>query len=1026
MKRSCLYSIVCVLLLSVTACVDEEIRPFDEIPEGEAIVDATVEFNPLTPALETRAAAGDAIKNIESLCVLVYGLDGKLMDKQVIKNGTTEISGYTEGEMPRKDPKPGRDTIAESKTPYARFSLKLPYGRYHIYAVANMGDLSGYDIETVDELKGNSLTWQNDVTKNNQMLGHFTEKGVYSDDSYVLTINRKNMEVRAGIRRLASKVTLAFDGSALKEGVFVYIKSVRIMDIPKACSLGVPLVDNGDGVKRKKYNKPEKDSDLIHEGDTIKYGTQTVFDESYIARVMKGRPYYPHDDEYGKMFHTETERALFFYENMQGVHNDKDKRQDANNDHVIDRPGTEKNPTDKYLPKDGVPYGTYIEVDAYYRSINEERLGNGDIKYRFMLGKNVTTDYNAERNHHYKLTLKFKNFANDADWHIDYEEPEPSIQVPEPYFISYLYNHKMMLPVKVNTGGRELVKLTAVIDTNSWAPYSAPRLDYYRKLDPYDPQFNSNFDGGWGLRPWNGFLSLRRTKTKVIEAQRNEDIETINKKYYEDNNRGNRNYNVIPNASGYDDDDTGDGKYYVTKDAEGNMSFLLPMYTRAMQMIISSGYTGNNPYVAYQRKSVVEFNATLSDGQVITKHATIMQVRRIVNPKGIWRKWNSTSSFHVVLKRLPMESATSFETFTSEGKWKAYAVIDPTRLVNLGGTDTVRGSTGSPIDFMIGFNGTCSDSTQNRCAIIRVEYHDYSCFHLIFVRQGGAPMELLANKAKWLACNMRTRTQEAGCPLEEGSLFKFGKWNDPIDATNNSNDKDPWINVDPTDFKDYKDSLFLIAGTNRKVKWSAITPLDTKTESFDDVIITNNGKTRTLSVATVHDYEELYKSDDIQCAYGVLYGDDATETLTKVEEVYGHRYDRHKQGGGGYGMRGTFVYNSNEKDGVYGGRNLFFPIGASGYGHRKDSDGKGSAVLRYSAGRYEQYPEPGLKLRPLFYDLYMRPGAIYWAKQLVSKNFYSRYDEDVIGWDFNYFTFDFNFISEIVKNDACFVRCVEK
>ena len=87
-----------------------------------------------------------------------------------------------------------------------------------------------------------------------------------------------------------------------------------------------------------------------------------------------------------------------------------------------------------------------------------------------MLGKNVTTDYNAERNHHYKLTLKFKNFANDADWHIDYEEPEPSIQVPEPYYISYLYNHKMMLPVKVNTGGRALVSLEAIIDTNSCTP----------------------------------------------------------------------------------------------------------------------------------------------------------------------------------------------------------------------------------------------------------------------------------------------------------------------------------------------------------------------------------------------------------------------------------------------------------------------------------------------------------------------------------------------------------------------------
>ncbi len=1014
MKRSVLFCFW-MLLLCMTACVDDEIRSFDALPEGETTVNVTVEFQSLTPALATRAVAGDTIRKIRDLCVLVYGVDGKLIKNYPIKWKDGKVSGYIEGEQVRKG-----DTLAESATPYARFKLKLPYGRYHIYAVANMGDLTSpaevtEAIQTRDGLKNISLTWQKDVEKNNQMLGHFTEKGHYADDVDGVIINRKNMELRAGIRRVVSKVTLAFDGSQLKEGVFVYVKSVQIKDIPLYCRLG-----------NKNTVKASRDS-LIEEGDTILYVASGIpFDEDYPARVTRGKPYYPHDDQYNKAFHSETERALFFFENMQGIHPDHNKQQDADHNGSLDHPGTSKHPSPEYRPKDGILYGTYIEVEAYYRSINSERLGNGDITYRFMLGKNVTTDYDAERNHHYKLTLRFKNFANDADWHIDYEEPEPSIQVPHPYYISYLYNHKMMLPVKVNAGNASLRSFTAKIDTNSWAPYSAPRLDYYRKLDPYNAQFNKDFNGGWGLRPWNGFLSLRRTKTKVIEAKRGENSEEINRKYYEDNNRGNRSYNVIPNINGYDDDD-GDGKYYVAREAEGVTNFLLPMYTRAKQMIISSGYTGNNPFVAYQRKSVIEFNAVLSNGITITKHADIMQVRRGVNPKGIWRKWNSTRSFHVVLKRLSMENSTSFETFTSEGKWKAYPIIDPTGLVDLGGTDTIRGSTGSPVDFTIGFNGKCLDSTQNRCAIIRVEYHDYSCYHLIFVRQGGAPMALLSGKAKWLAGNMRTKTQEAKCPLEEGSLFKFGNWNAPIDATNNENDKASWVNVGPADFKDHKDSLFLIAGTDRRVKWSSITSLDTKTKSFDDVIITNNGKSRTLSVATIHDYEELYKSSDIEYAYGVLYGDEATETLTKVEEVYGYRYDECKSGSGGYGMRGTFVYNANEKDGVYGGRNLFFPIGASGYGHRKNSDAAGSAILRYSVGRDEQYsPETQLKLRPLFYDLYMRPGAIYWAKQFVSRNFYSRYEDDAIGWDFNYFTFDFNYISEIIKNDACFVRCVEK
>lgn len=135
-------------------------------------------------------------------------------------------------------------------------------------------------------------------------------------------------------------------------------------------------------------------------------------------------------------------------------------------------------------------------------------------------------------------------------------------------------------------------------------------------------------------------------------------------------------------------------------------------------------------------------------------------------------------------------------------------------------------------------------------------------------------------------------------------------------------------------------------------------------------------------------------------------------------------------------MRGMFVYNKKN------GRNLFFPIGASGYGHRKHAEDWGgwnaTAVLRYSQGRRSQLVNENM---PLFYDLYMRPGAIYWLK---NEGVVRRKEEAAsnairfaIGWDFNYFTFDFNYIEvgNILKDvsgstkenssDACFVRCVE-
>ena len=78
-----------------------------------------------------------------------------------------------------------------------------------------------------------------------------------------------------------------------------------------------------------------------------------------------------------------------------------------------------------------------------------KKEGEGEITYRFMLGKDAALDYNAERNHHYKLTLKFKGWANDVDWHIDYrKEPETKLRFPHPFYISYLYGQTAMIPLE--------------------------------------------------------------------------------------------------------------------------------------------------------------------------------------------------------------------------------------------------------------------------------------------------------------------------------------------------------------------------------------------------------------------------------------------------------------------------------------------------------------------------------------------------------------------------------------------------
>lgn len=1037
-------------VFSLAACTKDMVDDYGGvIPEGECTVTADVEFKPLAAGLNgATRSAGNAIKEIESLQVLLYDDSQKLVESHLITDFTTNA------DEDRTDADADNGHTAESKTPRAAFDLKIPYGRYFIYAVANMGDLTKeYDVATVDKLKSVSLEWQEDAAaKNNQMFGCFIvgdDKSKEPESAPLITVAQKNMSLHAWIRRAASKVTVAFDASGLKDNIYIYLKSVQIKDIPSHCRLG-------------KDNTPASDDELIREGETIEYAKgNTTWDDNYPARLTNGNPVYGaaklSADAEGRsiadqlaVHHGEGVEALYFYENMQGQ--GISKKQDWDNDKKVEFPdGSNKDEDGNFIgdgAKDMMPYGTYIEVKAHYVSRNSGDMSEGDITYRFMLGKDTDTDYDAQRNYHYKLTMKFKGYANDVDWHIDYER-EKGIIIPNPYYISYLYNHSMMLPVQVNTEpGVTVTGLKAEIIDNRWAPDEATELDYYRTMDLE------------GKNMWNGFLSLHETTETVIkkaDGATSVDVNS-NKTYYEyPPKRGERIYSDMTDGTHTTDGSNETDKYGVKvekSDVTGNIyHFSLPMYTRAKQLIKETAYTGNNPYVAYQRKAVVRITATLSKGGPYVEDVTIYQVRRIVNPKGIWRKADTQNEkpFHVVLKRLPKESATEFEAFNSVGPWRAYvirefpkdngpvtlSVSDPsisstgTAEIELDGepkpVNIISGRTDTPIDFNIDFKK--GGGTNSRYAIIRVEYHNNTCYHLIFVRQGDSPDDLVKGGTVWHAMNMKDATTEASSPIDEGSLFKFGNLDDPIKAEKNRNSKPYWTNVIPNDL------------SGNQYGWSAWINMSNEapTGSFSD-------PTNKMRVASYDDFAELYKTNEIEQGFGVLYGDDATETLDDINEVYGYDYTKP----GTYGMRGCFVYNKET------GKNLFFPIGASGYGHRKDRlwdqpDERGqrrNGVLRYSSSsRWGYFPKNvggmypnGVEDAPLFYDVYMRPGAIYWLKEDCNDNYLdSTNPKSAIGWDFNYFTFDFFPISKtnvfyLDKNqtpnkycsDACFVRCVEK
>ena len=403
MKYFIRHIILSLTIITATSCYDEFVEE-GIIGNGKASISATLDFKPMSSALSRTRAAGDALKDIGCLHVLLYDYETKELKK------SWEIEGYTVSDEDRDNKDAENGTSAEVKTKRATFKLpeRIGFGKYYMYAVANIPDLfENYSdaIQTVDGLKNIPLTWDSgNITANGQMIGCLTNAPTPSIDDEPIILNENSTNLHAWLRRAASKVTVAFDGSTLKEGVSIYIKSLRIKNIPASCSLGT-------------NNTVSDTTNLIITGEEVIYSTSTSYDANHPTLITKDQPFYPRvrkpgDDGTWVMdpdAHSETNpNSLFFYENMQG--DGPDKRQDKDNNGVLDE-------LYKYKEK---AYATYIEVDAYYESTDPERPNRSNIIYRIMLGQNITTNYDAKRNCHYKLTLHFNGYADEPDWRIDH------------------------------------------------------------------------------------------------------------------------------------------------------------------------------------------------------------------------------------------------------------------------------------------------------------------------------------------------------------------------------------------------------------------------------------------------------------------------------------------------------------------------------------------------------------------------------------------------------------------------------
>ncbi len=981
MKAVKIYSILfsLCLMLGLSSCIEDRYLDSADtvVGEGESMVSFGVTYHPAEDTqLATRGAAGDAIKTIEDLNVVWYNEDGSFFRCEYIPKDQFTVS--TEVDRTDAAMAAGLQAPGETTTHHVEFKCAVPYGKYRIYSVANMGgDLSAYDWvksgadgKTAEQrFRSQPFGWNlgsSVVTTHDQMSGYFTLKpnasttpamsveNVKATTPPLLLINQAEVHLHSWMRRLASKVTVAFDASNLNENVYIYLRSAQIKDIPQTCT----LVDS---------NTPTNpETDLWSEGDIIEYGSGPTKiepgDYTYQnwPRLSRGRG----ANTYGSD-HSNAAEALFFYENMQGTHPNKHLYQN-------------------FEKKDNVPCGTYLEVKAYYVNNTPENPSFGNIIYRCMLGKDMEEDFNCERNAHYKVTLKFKNDANNPDWHIeyDYKSVPPEIVVPSPMYISYLSNQSLDIPVTVNHAANvSVVSVTAEIIKNDWG-------------------FRGHKYDGTNTAFTNGFLSL----------------DLINQT------------NIGDRVNEY----TGK-KTFTDKTAESTTTssrFNVPVYTRPMTL--GSGFSGNNIYVGQRRYAQVRISVTLSNGAAVEpKVVDVIQVRRLVNPTGIWRKANSQKPFHVVLKVSPLSStedgahfATTYENQISDGPWTATIDKETEEWIEIKdsksdtwGRGPVTGATGSVVEF--DFRPASTNVGKSpRFGRIKVTYHNNTCVHMICVSQGMGTVNVAGKY--WMMSNVKYNGVDEVNPLLEGGMFKFGN---ATVAFTSVNSLKPEYGPFQTD---RRGSSYPYEAYNNST-WNNTTVFNTvniNTSGFNaNTTMTANG----MTVATDTDWALLI---DYPRYYGVLYGDNSSESLSN-EDATTYTYEEEDKG-----MRGVFVYDTSRNT------HLFLPIGNTGYGRRQEVDDYYSTfttgrtvrygVLKY-ADRTIEMPTTTAQSVPTLYNLWKGPGTVYWYGNAnkTGANGYNGFDINYLTYGFEPYTMDHVYESTFTtvgitrpanKSDACFIR----
>lgn len=356
------YTIACLVLwMGLTACVDEScsLRNHGEPVDVRLVI--TLPKPPVENMVTKAYSNRTDYSVVKDLNVLVFDKEGSaLLGAYYFDEAYNGVAPQPEV-IPSLALNSGNEGFGRTVISFTNMERDARY-----VLVANYGKLVTADrsIANVDDLKG--LT-QVDADGRPDVCMMYAEAVPVTYGDVV--------EMKAELVRTLAMVTVKLEGLAdLDAGIRVAPLKIRLKNVPDRCAVS-PLVRNTAG---------SSSVGVVANGEEVNtalWGTLSTSNP-----VLGGH-------ETGAV-------PLFLFENCQG---------DGTADTEVNKNITAK------------PNASYLEVEANYQYLADGVVNkSGSIVYRFCLGRDVTSNYDVLRNHHYAVTLQLSGLAGALeDGHVN-------------------------------------------------------------------------------------------------------------------------------------------------------------------------------------------------------------------------------------------------------------------------------------------------------------------------------------------------------------------------------------------------------------------------------------------------------------------------------------------------------------------------------------------------------------------------------------------------------------------------------